>query len=190
MRPVAAVVEVMVPEIRRLEESEAETLSRLATTVYALAFGHSFAPEDLSAHLDAHLSPEALRAALNRDLILGAFRAGRPIGFVQFGALRDADTPPPAWEIRRLYVLPEYQRQRLGSLLMEAALSHPELMQAKAVFIDVWERNRGAQRLYRKFGFKLVGARKFIFASGREGDNDLIMVRNNIPKRQSPGDAA
>ena len=146
-------------------------------------------PDDLAAHLYACLSPEALRAALNRDVILGALRAGRLIGFVQFGALRDADSPSPAWAIRRLYVLPEYQRQRLGSLLTEAALSHSELMQAKAVFIDVWERNRGAQRLYRKFGFKLVGARKFIFASGREGDNDLVMIRNNISEKPIRGDA-
>ena len=167
-------------EIRRIADCEAEKLSRLAIAVYTAAFGHSFAAEDLAAHLEARLSVPALRLALQKDVFLGAEAEGALTGFIQFGAQNGAASAPPesAREIRRLYVLPERQRQGIGGKLMEAALSHPELKLAKTVVLDVWERNEGAQRLYRKFGFKVVGARTFIFASGREGDNDLIMAWN------------
>lgn len=63
-------------------------------------------------------------------------------------------------------------------MLLARALSQPELS-GKTIRLDVWERNEAAQSCYQKFGFRVVGARPFIFASGRKGDDDLIMVRRS-----------
>jgi ribosomal protein S18 acetylase RimI-like enzyme len=170
----------MATEIRQVGVSEAATLSRLAKTLFAAAFGHSFRREDLEAHLEAHLSTAAIRLALDRDVILGTVAGRRLIGFIQFGPLTAPSVEPErAREIRRLYVTPEFQRRGVGNLLMHAALSHPLLAESEAVLLDVWERNGAAQGLYRKFGFRLVGSKPFTFASGRRGDDDLIMARNS-----------
>ena len=163
--------------IRRVMASEAEYLSRLARDVYVAAFGHSFAPQDLAAHIEAHLSLRAVRTALAESAFLGAEAEGRLIGFVQFGGCGDASSQLGGYgDIQRLYVLPEFQRRGVASRLMEAALSHPGLS-GKTIQLEVWERNEAAESLYRKFGFRVVGARPFVFASGKEGDNDFIMVR-------------
>ena len=79
-----------------------------------------------------------------------------------------------------MYATPEFQRRGVGSLLMHAALSHPILTEAEAILLDVWKRNEAAHGLYCKFGFKVVGTKPFTFASGRRGDDDLIMARNSF----------
>jgi ribosomal protein S18 acetylase RimI-like enzyme len=168
----------MATEVRRIEGSEAANLSRLAKTLFAAALGHSLRRDDLEAHLEAHLSIAAIRLALDRDVILGAVAEGRLIGFIQFGALTHPSVGPErAREIRRLYVTPEFQRRGVGSMLTHAALSHPILAGAEAILLDVWKRNKAAQGLYRKFEFRVVGSKPFTFASGRRGDDDLIMAR-------------
>jgi ribosomal protein S18 acetylase RimI-like enzyme len=171
----------MATEIRRIERSEAAKLSRFTKTVFVAAFGHSFRRDDLAAHLEAHLSPAAIRLALDRDVILGAVAGERLIGFVQFGAVTQPSVGPElVREIRRLYVTAEFQRRGFGSLLMHAGFSHPLLAEAEAVLLHVWERNEAAQGLYRKFGFRVVGSKPFTFASGRRGDDDLIMARSSL----------
>jgi ribosomal protein S18 acetylase RimI-like enzyme len=163
--------------IRRVAASEAEYLSRLARDVYVAAFGHSFAWRDLLAHIEGHLSLRAVRTALAESVFLGAEAEGRLIGFVQFEGRGDASSQlGSCGDIRRLYVLPEFQRRGVGGSLLEAALSHPELY-GRTIRLDVWERNEAAQRFYRKFGFQVVGAKPFVFASGKAGDDDLVMVR-------------
>jgi len=169
----------MATEIRRVEGSEAANLSRFAKTVFATAFGHSFRRDDLAKHLEDNLSIAAIRLALDRDVVLGAAAGKRLIGFIQFGALPQPSVGPGrAREIRRLYVTTEFQRRGIGSLLMHAALSHPALAEAETVVLDVWERNEAAQAFYRKFGFRVIGSKPFKFASGRRGDDDLIMARD------------
>jgi ribosomal protein S18 acetylase RimI-like enzyme len=60
---------------------------------------------------------------------------------------------------------------------MEAALAHPQLKEARSIYLDVWERNHEALRFYRRYGFDVVGAHRFEVASGAPTDLDLIMVR-------------
>jgi ribosomal protein S18 acetylase RimI-like enzyme len=168
----------MSTEIRRIEGNEAANLSRLAKTVFVAAFGHSFSRDDLANHLEDHLSTVAIRLALERDVILGAVAAKRLVGFIQFGAIPQLSVGRGrVREIRRLYVTPKFQRRGIGSALMHEALSHPLLTEADTVLLDVWERNEAAQGFYRKFGFRVVGSKPFTFASGRRGDDDLIMAR-------------
>jgi ribosomal protein S18 acetylase RimI-like enzyme len=48
---------------------------------------------------------------------------------------------------------------------------------AACVELDVWERNPGAARLYRKFGFVPAGRRAFRSPSGEVTGYDIIMRR-------------
>jgi ribosomal protein S18 acetylase RimI-like enzyme len=45
------------------------------------------------------------------------------------------------------------------------------------VWLDVWEENLGAQRLYERNGFAKVGRVKLETASGAGAGHDFIMVR-------------
>jgi ribosomal protein S18 acetylase RimI-like enzyme len=160
--------------------ADAETLSRLARQTYADAFGHSFTPNDLAAHLAKHLAPANLAQMIAEDLVLVAEDEGELVGYVQVGlaALDEVATTDDDYELRRLYVQADSQNQGIGGLLLDAALTHPRLHAARRIFLDVWENNLGAQRFYARHGFEVVSKRRFITASGAEGDFDLIMVRS------------
>ena len=158
-------------------------ITDLAVTTYIAAFGHSFTPEDLAAHLAHNLAPTNVARFVAEDVVLvaevAAEAAMRLVGFVQFGTAGPEYTPTDRCdqELRRLYVLGEYQNQGAGTLLMEAALAHPQMQAAPAVYLDVWEHNHGAQRFYVRHGFEVIGTRRFEVESDAETSLDLIMVR-------------
>lgn len=169
--------------IRQAEKSDLQTLSALAVATYTDAFGHSFSPADLAAHLEKYLSPGSFARILEEDVVLVAERAGRLVGFVQFGDvhLDVAGASGDDQELRRLYVQTDLQNQGIGSLLLQAALDHPRLKRAGRIFLDVWEHNHGARRFYERYGFRVIGAQHFQVESGAETSLDLIMVRDALP---------
>jgi ribosomal protein S18 acetylase RimI-like enzyme len=96
---------------------------------------------------------------------------------VQFGLENDGeDELEKDWELKRLYVQQENQNNGIGSRLMDLALNQMKEYQVKRVFLDVWEQNPRAILFYQRFGFEVVGKRKFEVASGAETSADLIMV--------------
>lgn len=149
--------------------------------IYAEAFGHSFSACDLAAHLQANLSETCFEAFIDDDVILIAEMDGPAIGYVQFGtvSLPVEGVAAGDREVRRLYVHPEFRGGGVGKHLMEAALDHPQLKAAGSIYLDVWEQNHVAQNLYRRYGFEVIGARRFEVESGAPMDLDLIMVRRS-----------
>lgn len=165
--------------IRRAETGDLAALAALARRTYADAFGHSFSPEDLAAHLERNLADGHFHQALAEDVFLLAESAGRLIGFVQFGPVRVPAAAAGAedQELRRIYVLAQFQNRGIGRKLMDAALGHPRLRDARDIYLDVWEKNDKARRLYESYGFAVIGAHGLATASGSAHDQDLIMVR-------------
>jgi ribosomal protein S18 acetylase RimI-like enzyme len=175
--------------IRQVEIDEIAELGSLARDAYARAFGHSYAASDLAAILRDALSDESFRAAMTEDVILVAASDDQLLGFVQFGAT-SASTPAMVagdQELKRLYVRSDRQNRGIGRRLIRTALDHPRLAAAERVFIDVWEHNLVAKRLYEQFGFEVIGAYKPAVASGLASDHDLIMVRDQAPPRRAGG---
>jgi diamine N-acetyltransferase len=169
--------------IRQAEKSDARALSELAIATYSAAFGQSFSPDDLDAHLRENLSEECFERFLGEDVFLLAAIEERVVGFVQFGAVTmpvEAASRTDR-ELRRLYVHADVQGRGIGTALMTAALAHPQLAGARSIYLDVWERNEGAQRFYRRYGFAAIGTRAFAVASGAATDRDVIMVRRRSP---------
>lgn len=166
-------------EIRPFRLEELSRLGALAREIYAEAFGDSMSAEDLADHLAENLSDRAFATALVQDHILIADLAGALVGFVQFGpsSLPPGAPRPGDREIRRLYVLAAHRRAGIGSKLMEAALADRSMVGAPTIYLDVWEENRAARALYERFGFKIVGAHRPLYASGPSEDEDLIMMR-------------
>lgn len=167
--------------IRSATSDDIPALTALAQATYTAAFGHSFLPDDLTAHLERELSEARFAQIVRDDTVLVAERDGQLIGYVQLGVTE----VPGQWELRRLYVRAEFQSQGVGSALMDAALSHPILPPDAPLVLDVWEHNPGAQRFYRRYGFEIVGTQSFEVASGRETSLDLLMVR--LPTERASG---
>jgi ribosomal protein S18 acetylase RimI-like enzyme len=167
--------------IRRAQRTDIIRLSELAKSTYASAFGHSLNPTDLAAHLENNLSESCFEEFLDEDTILVAEHEGRLIGFIQIGVVwpesDDDDFSPEDAELRRVYVLAEFQGQGIGRKLIDAAFAEPRFAAARDIYLDVWEDNPRAQKLYESYGFRAIGKRPFEVKSGAKTGFDLIMIR-------------
>jgi ribosomal protein S18 acetylase RimI-like enzyme len=163
-------------KIRPASQNDIAQLTSLAIDTYTAAFGHSFLPEDLAIHLMTHLSEENISAWLERDAVLVAIEKDMLVGFVQFGEKDE----PNVYELRRLYIQGGFQNKGIGGQLMQAALANSKMQRARKIYLDVWEENPGAIRFYERYGFSIVGRRKFEVASGSKTSDDLIMVREQL----------
>ncbi len=174
--------------VRAATARDIARLTQLAVETYTAAFGDSFEAADLAAHLEANLTAPHIEAFIRDDVVLVAEVAQRMVGFVHFGNV-DMDIERAANDDRqlyRLYVQRDFQNSGIGSTLLEAALDHPLLNSAKAIYLEVWEHNLGAQRLYKRYGFEIVDQRRYILPSGEEADLDYIMVRRTERPRHAP----
>ncbi len=72
-------------------------------------------------------------------------------------------------------MLPAWQGGGRGTRLLALALDWLEARWTGDLWIGVWSRNLGAQRLYAKMGFEHVGG--YQFKVGRSRDDEFILRR-------------
>lgn len=162
--------------IRPAQADDIATLAAFARRTYAAAFGASLSAADLAEHLRVRLSDAYFAEVFGRDAFLLAVDGGL-IGFAQFGDARMGNAAPGDRQLLRLYVDPERQNAGTGSALLHAVFGHERLKGAARLFLDVWGENRGARRLYERFGFRVAGKMPFTTPSGTVIGHDLLMVR-------------
>jgi ribosomal protein S18 acetylase RimI-like enzyme len=165
------------PTIRPAEAADVPALADLARRTWADAFGASVSEDERDAELEATRSESYFREALERRNVLVAEAGGRLVGYAELG---DVDIPevepaPGDGQLHRVYVETALQGRGLGGLLTLAALEHPRLVGAGRVYLQVWEANERAVRLYESLGFRVAGTTRFTIGSG-EPVEDLVMV--------------
>ena len=184
--------------LRRATLEDADALSALASTCFTQTFGHLYAPDDLDRFIHEAYSPEVLRAELAdpkratwllfEEPSLDADAAPSPthvdeasdgtlIGYV---TVCPAHLPHPEvkegdGEVQRLYLLREYQGGGRGSMMLRHAIDYLLADGPRPLWIGVFSENLGAQRLYGRHGFKLVGEYKFMV--GDHADREFILRR-------------
>lgn len=171
----------MTPRLRPARPADVTDLAPLARETYSVAFAHTFTvPGDLEAHLDANISDAAVAQWIADEEVAVADLDGRIAGFAQFG-------PTPAGSyggfpsegepaVHRLYVARDLIGQGLGGTLLRHALREMNAA-ARDIYLDVWEGNHGAQRLYARHGFEALGRVGVPTVSGAGAGYDIVMVR-------------
>ena len=104
-----------------------------------------------------------------RENILVAKDGEKVIGFVGYGACRDA-TLSEHGEVYAIYVLEEYHGLKVGYDLMNAALEN--LTNYKKIAVWVLKDNRKAIRFYERYGFRFDGT-----------DTEIMLGTSNIERR-------
>jgi len=85
------------------------------------------------------------------------------------------DVKPTDGEVQRLYLLREYQGGGRGSMMLRHAIDYLLADGPRPLWIGCFSENFGAQRLYGRHGFKLVGEYKFMV--GDHADREFITRR-------------
>ena len=160
--------------------TDAGKLSRLGAESFVQAFGHLYSREDLDAFLETHHSPGAYQKILDDAALrmwLAETEEGLAVGYVIAGpcGLPAPDMPENAGELKRIYILKDYQGGGLGRRLLDAAFAWLE-GKFEHLYIGVYSENVGAQRLYARYGFEKVG--EYQFMVGDNADLEFIMMRN------------
>lgn len=107
------------------------------------------------------ITPENVKKMVSSDDYIEAgmkilFHKEKPIGVVRGAA--DEHDDEPIMNIGPLAILPEYQGKSLGRLLLRASLQFARDNFYKRTILSVNGDNERAKELYRKEGFKEVGA--------------------------------
>jgi ribosomal protein S18 acetylase RimI-like enzyme len=165
--------------VRAAVPADASALAAFAEAMFRDTFAAGNTPADMDEYCASAFGQALQRAEIAEPALstLLAEDAGRLVGYVQFGPgeAPACVSPPPAWELRRLYVAPESKGSGLASELTARAVSGARAGGAASLWLGVWERNPRAIRFYEKAGFKVVG--EHTFQLGRDPQRDLIMTR-------------
>lgn len=164
------------------KQEHLDILLQISRETFVNAFSHLNDPEDFQTYLDTAFSRETLTKELAnenmfyylvylKDELAGYFKLNR--GDAQTEVLGEDSV-----EIERIYVLEQFQGQRLGHWMIEAIKELAGQMGFSYVWLGVWEENRDAIRFYQNNGFKKFGEHPYYI--GKDKQTDWLM-RCDIP---------
>jgi ribosomal-protein-alanine N-acetyltransferase len=84
----------------------------------------------------------------------------------------------PDGHVTTIAVDPRWHRHHVGSRLLLALAREAKAREAEHLTLEVRMSNRGAQELYRRFGFEAAGVRKGYYTE--TGEDALIMWANRV----------
>lgn len=167
------------PKIRRAGPDDAAALAAIGRATFVETFGHLYPPDDLAAFLAEAYGEARARADLANPAKAAWLveAGGQIVGHALAGPckLPHPEATPACGELDRLYLLRGRQSGGVGSRLLAEVLAWLEKDGPRRLWIGVWSENHGAQRLYARHGFQVVGAYDFVV--GKTRDHELIMRR-------------
>lgn len=166
--------------IRRAGQEDAGALARLGATTFTETFGHLYAREDLESFLVQAHGLDTWARTIGDPAVatwLAVTAEGAPAGYLVAGPckLPVPEREPAAGEIRQLYLRRTCQGRGIGTELLEIGLNWLVAQGHAPLYVGVWSENRGAQRLYGRYGFEKIG--EYDFPVGRHLDREYILRR-------------
>ena len=115
-------------------------------------------------------SQKSLRSTITEDdsYFAVAITDGKIVGYINTTYVLDE------MNLNRICVLPQYRKMGAAGLLMEGMFAHARQKGLAQIFLEVRLSNVEAQRVYQRFGFKVVGERKGFYQNPPE--NGLVMT--------------
>lgn len=174
--------------IKECRPKDVFLLQEIAVHTYYDTFKRTSTREDMQRYLDQAFHSRKLMDELKNPLIryYFAYWDQELVGYMKLN-LGEAQTDlqdPDSLEIERFYVSKLFQRKRIGSRLMEKAISVAEELEKSFVWLGVWEMNHKAQKFYRQFGFEVFGKHDFLMGTRKETD---LLMRNDLLEKSKNG---
>lgn len=93
---------------------------------------------------------------------------GKLVGFIIFSLIKKET------HLLNIAVLQEWQKNGVGTLLMETMINQSKVMGAKKIFLEVRSKNKNALVFYKKFNF-IKDALRANYYSGEDSDDAVLM---------------
>jgi diamine N-acetyltransferase len=153
--------------VRAALPSDAARLALLGKATFLESYAHLLPVDDILVHTE-HKHAPAVYASWLADATTPCWIAEVVPGAAPVGYL--VATPPDLplddlttrdLEIRRIYLLHQFQGFGLGRQMMQAALDTARAMGMQRALLGVYSRNTAALAFYARLGFQQVGTRQF-----------------------------
>jgi ribosomal protein S18 acetylase RimI-like enzyme len=166
--------------IREAGLGDEQRLAAVGAATFLESYAGVLSAEDILSHCATQHSPTVYEDWLiggEARLWLAEAEEGRaPVGFI---VMTPPDLPLPGIgpsdvEIRRVYVLHRFHRDKVGWRLMKTAMDAARRTGRKRVLVGVYGQNHTAITFYKRVGFTVVGERKF--RVGETLHDDLVLA--------------
>src|SRR5690349_5483481 len=136
--------------IERATVEDVPEIKRVLSETWRATYSPFLSPATINTVTSVWHSPDRLTAETQHPLIffgVAMTETGAIVGLSTVGQITD-DTVV----LSRLYVHPPYQRQGIGSLLLQAGLT--AFPTARTIWLEVEEKNQSAYTFYHNHGFR------------------------------------
>lgn len=166
--------------IREADAEDIDALRAIGRQTFLETFGQANTMADMDQYLAGRFSREQFLGE-HQDpgsRFFLAEQAGRAVGYLKVnrGEAQTEAMGEKAMEIERVYVLQEFHRQGIGSMLMEQAYGVAQEWQAEWIWLGVWEHNPAAIAFYERCGFTRFG--EHVFQLGGDAQMDVLMRKD------------
>lgn len=168
-------------ELIPVSVKELKLLQKLSVQTFVETFGAQNTKADMQAYLNSQMSTSQLKKELEHahsDFYF-AYHKDRLAGYLKLNfesAQREMVGNGTAFEVERIYLLNDFQRQGLGKVLFEKALALGIEKGYRKLWLGVWEHNTSALAFYKKLGLTVFD--KHTFVLGSDSQTDLLMELN------------
>ena len=163
--------------IKEIGVGDKVQLQKISSQTFVKTFSESNTKEDMDRYLQENLNLEVLEAEIRNESSFFYFAISNNdiIGYLKLnsGSAQTELNDIQAIEIERIYILKDYHGQKIGQLLYEKAIEVAHKINAKYIWLGVWEKNFKAIRFYKKNGFMEFD--KHIFKLGNDEQTDIMM---------------
>ncbi|MEM6631692.1 MAG: GNAT family N-acetyltransferase [Bacteroidota bacterium] len=170
----------MAVDIQPVSSEHISSLSRLARESFHQAFADDNDPKHFQEYLDKAFSLAQMKTEFKdpHSFFFMAWEGNLPVGYIKLvkGKYPIAFPMEQAIELQRIYLLSAHQGKKIGKRLMEKALEVARTLQAKVIWLGVWEHNPKAIQFYKHLGFEEFGTHDF--PMGPEIQTDLLMKKS------------
>jgi len=172
-------------KIRKANQADIKLLQKIGRQTFFEKFTENNSEENMLKYASEAYSFEKIASEVNNpnSQFYLATLNNQTVGYskINFGDAQTELQDPHALELERIYVLNEFQGQKIGQLLFEKTIEIAQQAKNKFVWLGVWEENTGAIKFYEKNGFKIFS--KHIFMLGDDPQTDIMMkIEINNPK--------
>ena len=178
---------------RRLLECDLGSLDQLiliSRKTFVEAFEKDNDPEDFRAYVDMAFDRKKLQNELSDKNSFFYFMYSGAIltGYLKLNIDR-AQTDlklPEAIELERIYVLQEFQGQKIGQSMLQEALHIARKKKKEFLWLGVWEKNTRAITFYKNNGFYKFGEHPYYI--GKDKQMDWLMRFDVLPSVENRSD--
>ena len=157
---------------------DVKLLQKLSVQTFIETFGAQNTEADMQEYLNNQMSTSQLKKELERthSNFYFAYYKDRLAGYLKLNfesAQRETVGTGTAFEVERIYLLNDFQRQGLGKVLFKKAVALGKEKGYRKLWLGVWEHNTPALAFYKKLGLTVFD--KHTFVLGSDSQTDLML---------------